>query len=145
MPGAIFGLVSFLLYFSGFRTMATSAREFSSPAFLTLIGLLGIALSVGGLALLLAGVGLASSSYALAPVAELFGVPLFLLGLVLCIVGFFGHAVGSWRAGIRYQEGRLRTGAVLMFIPLAGYGLSVLGYQRALARASSATPLASSA
>jgi len=128
------GTVSFLLYFSGFRKMATSSREFTSPALLTLVGLLGIALAVSGLALFLTGAALNASAYALAPVATLFGVPLLLLGVVLAVIGLFGQAVGSWRAGLRYQEGVLRAGAWLMVVPLVGHALSFLGYRRALAR-----------
>jgi zinc/manganese transport system permease protein len=135
VPAAIVGAASFLLYFSGFRRMATSSREFTAPAFLTLVGLLGIALTISGLALFLTGAALSASAYALAPVAILFGVPLLFLGIVLSLVGLFGHAVGSWRVGQRYQETVLRTGAILMFVPLLGYALSVLGYSRALARA----------
>ena len=129
---AILGGASSLLYFSGFRKMSTSSREFTTPAFLTLVGLLGIGFTVGGLGLYLTGVDLAASSYGLAPVAELFGAPLVLLGLILAVVGFVGQAVGSWQMGLRYQDGALRAGAILMFFPLAGYLLSFLGYRRAL-------------
>jgi len=131
---AILGGVSSLLYFSGFRKMATSSREFTTPAFLTLVGLLGIGFTVGGLGLYLAGVDLASSAYGLAPVAELFGAPLLLLGAIFAVVGFAGQAVGGWRMGLRYREGSLRAGAILMILPLVGYGVSFFGYRRALAR-----------
>jgi len=138
---AILGATSSLLYFSGFRKMATSSREFITPAFLTLVGLLGIGFTVGGLALYLAGVDLASSSYGLAPVAELFGAPLVLLGVIFAVVGFAGQAVGSWRMGLRYHDGALRAGAVLMILPLVGYGVSFFGYRRALANGRTSTPL----
>jgi zinc/manganese transport system permease protein len=142
VPGAVLATVSYLLYFSGFRRMATSSREFTSPAFLTLVGLLGIALTAAGLGLFLTGVALNASGYALAPVATLFGVPLLLLGIALAVIGLIGQAVGSWRVGLRYQENALRTGAVLMVIPLAGNALSFLGYRRALARDDSTRPRA---
>jgi zinc/manganese transport system permease protein len=138
---AILGAISCLLYFSGFRKMSTSSREFTTPAFLTLVGLLGIGFTVGGLALYVSGVALATSSYGLAPVAELFGVPLVFLGASFSIVGFVGQALGSWRMGQRYQEGVLRAGAVLMVLPLVGYGVSFVGYRRALARDTSSMPL----
>jgi zinc/manganese transport system permease protein len=137
---AVVGTASFLLYFSGFRKMAATSREFTSPAFLSLVGLLGVALAAGGLALYLTGVALFASSYGLAPVAELFGIPLLFLGIVLSVVGLFGQAIGGWRVGQRYRESSLRTGAVLMCIPLAGYVLSFFGYRRALARGSPAVP-----
>jgi zinc/manganese transport system permease protein len=138
---AILGAASSLLYFSGFRKMATSSREFTTPAFLTLVGLLGIGFTAGGLGLYLSGVAFASS-YGLAPVAELFGAPLVLLGVIFTIVGFAGQAVGSWRMGLRYQEGALRAGAILMILPLVGYGVSFFGYRRALAHgAPSLSPL----
>jgi amino acid transporter len=132
--GAVAGATSFVLYFSGFRRMATSSREFTNPAFLTLMGILGISLAAAGLVLFLAGVALTSSSYPLAPVAELFGVPFLFLGIILSVVGLFGQAVGSWKVGLRYQERSLRTGAVLMIVPMVGNALSFLGYRRALAR-----------
>jgi zinc/manganese transport system permease protein len=141
VPAAVVGAVAFVLYFSGFRRMATSSREFTSPALLTLVGLLGIALTVGGLGLLLTGATLNAASYALAPVAVLFGVPLLLLGILLSVVGLFGQAVGNWRVGQRYGEGALRAGAILMVLPLVGYAISFLGYRRALARASSTSRL----
>ena len=129
---AVLGAISSLLYFSGFRKMSTSSREFTSPAFLTLVGLLGLGFTVGGLALFLSGVALASSSYGLAPVAELFGVPLVFLGGILSVVGLVGQAIGSWRVGRRYHEAALRAGAILMVLPLVGYGVSFFGYRRAL-------------
>jgi zinc/manganese transport system permease protein len=131
---AILGAASFLLYFSGFRKLAASSREFSSPTFLTLVGLLGIAFTSGGLGLYFSGVALASSSYGLAPVAELFGAPLIFLGVALSVVGLVGQAVGSWRVGLRYRERALRAGAILMILPIAGHGVSFFGYRRALAR-----------
>ncbi len=134
VPAAGLGGASFLLYLSGFRKMATASREFSGPAFLTLVGVLGIALTVAGLGLFLGGTALASSQYVLAPVAQLFGVPMLLLGVVLSVVGLFGQAVGSWRLGERYEDAALRAGAVLMWVPLVGYAVSFLGYRRALAR-----------
>ncbi len=130
----VLAAASSVLYFSGFRKMATTSREFTSPAFLTLLGLLGIALAAGGLALYVAGVTLAAVSYGLAPVAELFGIPLVFLGLLLAIVGVVGQAVGGWRAGLRYSEGTLRTGSVLICVPMVGFVLSFVGYRRALAR-----------
>ena len=138
---AILGAAASLLYFSGFRKMSTSSREFTTPAFLTLVGLLGIGFTTGGLALYLAGVALATSAYGLAPVAILFGAPLVFLGASFAIVGFAGQAVGSWRMGLRYQEGVLRAGAVLMVLPLVGYGVSLVGYQRALSRAATPGPM----
>jgi zinc/manganese transport system permease protein len=138
--GAFVATASSLLYFSGFRKMSTSSREFTSPAFLTLVGLLGIALTAGGLGLYVAGVALAASSYGLAPVAVLFGVPLLFLGAILTVVGLVGQAMGSWRAGLRYHDGTLRAGAILMVLPLVGYVFSFFGYRRAFARESSSSP-----
>ena len=131
---AILGGASSLLYFSGFRKMATSSREFTAPTFLTLVGLLGIGFAAGGFALYLSGTALATSAYGLAPVAELFGIPLTLLGVTFAVVGLAGQAVGTWRMGLRYREGTLRAGAVLMILPIVGSGVSFLGYRRALAR-----------
>jgi zinc/manganese transport system permease protein len=137
VPAGVLGTASFVLYFSGFRKMATSASEFTSPAFLTLAGILGIALTGSGLGLYFTGVSLASTAYPLAPVAVLFGVPLMLVGVILALVGLFGQAVGGWRVGLRYRERALQTGAILTLLPLVGPALSFFGYRRALARAPS--------
>jgi len=141
VAAGVLGAASSLLYFSGFRKMATSSREFTAPAFLTLVGLLGIGLTAGGLGLFLSGEALASTAYGLAPVAELFGVPILFLGVVLSLVGLVGQAVGNWRVGLRYEEGALRAGAILMVLPLLGYGIACLGYQRALSREPAPAPL----
>ncbi|HTT73454.1 MAG TPA: metal ABC transporter permease [Thermoplasmata archaeon] len=141
---AALGAASSLVYFSGFRKMSTSSRAFTTPAYFTLVGLLGLAFAVGGLVLYLTGVTLATSAYGLAPVAELFGAPLVFLGASFSLVGFVGQAVGSWRMGIRYNDGALRAGAVLMVVPLVGYGVSYIGYRRALARGTTAPPLVDS-
>jgi zinc/manganese transport system permease protein len=140
VPGAVGALASYLLYFSGFRKMATTSRDFTPAAFLTLTGMLGLALTAGGLALFLAGVDLNATGYALAPVAILFGVPILGLGLVLSLIGVYGQAAGSWRVGQRYQEGALRSGAVLMIVPILGSAVAFLGYRRALARGAPAGP-----
>jgi hypothetical protein len=137
---AVLGAAASLLYFSGFRKMAASSREFTGPAFLTLVGLLGIGFTAGGLGLFLSGVGLASSAYGLAPVAELFGAPLIGLGAVFAVVGLVGQAMGAWRVAVRYREGALRAGALLMILPLAGYCVSFLGFRRALAHGPAPAP-----
>jgi zinc/manganese transport system permease protein len=134
VTGVLIGLYSFILYFTGFRKIATTAREFSSPAFLALVGILGIVLAASGLGLFLSGVFLASWSYGLAPVAELFGVPLLVIGAAQFGVGLFGQAMGGWRLGLRYEESTLRTGSILMIFPFVGYAWSFIGYRRALAR-----------
>jgi zinc/manganese transport system permease protein len=134
VPASAAGAVSFLQYFSGYRKLASSSSEFSSPAFLNLVGILGIAVGLGGLGLVLTGVALTSSSNALAPLALLFGVPLLGLGLLLSLLGFVGQALGHWRSGARYADSALRTGAVLMIFPPIGYALSYVGYRRSLAR-----------
>ena len=141
VPAAFVGSVSFLLYFSGFRKMAASSRDFTSPAFLTLAGILGITMTVGGLGLFLGGVALNASAYPLAPVAILFGVPLLLLGVLLSVVGLFGQAVGNWRVGLRYEEGSLRTAAILTCLPFVGFAVAYVGYRRTLARGAPPTAL----
>jgi zinc/manganese transport system permease protein len=132
IPAAGIGFASFLLYFTGLRRMASGSSEYTFPAFLSLGGILGAALGLGGLVLFLVGEGLASSSNALAPLAVLFGVPLLGLGVLLAVVGFIGQALGNWRCGLRYAGGPLRTSAILMVVPPIGYALGYLGYRRAL-------------
>ncbi len=134
VPGAVAAGASYLLYFSGFRKMATTSREFTLAAFLTLTGILGLVLAGSGLALFLAGVGLNATGYALAPVAILFGVPMLALGLALAVTGMYGQAVGSWRVGLRYHESALRPGAALMAVPILGSAVTFFGYRRSLAR-----------
>lgn len=130
--GATVAGASYRLYLTGFRTVAASSREFSPPAFLTLTGLLGLVLAVGGLVLFVEGIGLQAVDYALAPVMILFGAPALAIGLGLAFVGLYGQAIGSWRAGARYRENALRSGAVLMAIPIVGSVVACLGYRRAL-------------
>ncbi|HEV2449049.1 MAG TPA: metal ABC transporter permease [Thermoplasmata archaeon] len=127
-------------YLYGFRKMASSSREFAPAALLTLTGLLGLVLAVGGLGMFLDGAYLNATNYALAPVLILFGVPLLLVGIVLSLAGIGGHAIGSWQAGRRYQELALRSGAVLMAVPVVGNLLAYLGYRRALARGNPSVP-----
>jgi zinc/manganese transport system permease protein len=141
VPAAVVGAASFLLYFAGFRKMATSSRDFTSPAFLTLVGILGITMTTGGLGLFLGGEALTATAYPLAPVAILFGVPLLLLGILLSVIGLFGQAVGNWRVGERYEENSLRTAAILTCLPLVGFVVAYLGYRRALARGAPSTVL----
>jgi zinc/manganese transport system permease protein len=134
VPGAVATVASYLLYFSGFRKMATTSRDFTRAAFLTLTGILGLVLAVGGLALFLEGVLLSATGYPLAPVAILFAVPTLALGFVLTMIGLYGQAAGSWGVGLRYQEQILRSGAVLMAVPILGSTVAFLGYRKALAR-----------
>jgi len=140
VPGAALAAVSYLLYFTGFRKLATSSRDFTPPAFLTLTGILGLLVAVSGLGLFLGGIALSATGYALAPVAILFGVPMLGLGLVLSVIGLYGQALGSWRVGLRYREDELRSGAVLMAVPVVGNLVAFLGYRRALARGSPPEP-----
>ncbi|MCI4323732.1 MAG: DUF973 family protein [Thermoplasmata archaeon] len=130
------GSASWLWYLSGFRQMSTSSREFTEPAFLSLLGLLGILLGAAGASLLLGSAALAAASNALAPVAELFGVPLLALGVILGLVGLVGQGIGTWRAGRRYRDGALRLGAILRVIPLAGSALTFVGFEKELRRRS---------
>jgi zinc/manganese transport system permease protein len=132
--GTISGAASFVQYLAGFRMMSSSSREFAVPAFLTLVGLLGILLGTTGLGLFLAGTALAATSYGLAPVAVLFGTLMLLLGVGTFAVGLYGQAVGGWRVGLRYGEGSLRIGAALMWLPFVGTFLTGRGYQLALTR-----------
>ncbi len=132
--GAVLAAGSFALYLTGFRKMATTSREFTPAAFLTLTGLAGLLLSGAGFALFVEGIGLNNTNYALAPVMILFGVPFLAVGLLLTAVGLYGQALGSWRAGLRYRESTLRPGAALMVVPVVGNLLAFLGYRRALAR-----------
>lgn len=133
--GVGLGAAASLLYFVGFRRMTMSSREFAMPTFLSLVGVLGLVLGLVGFSLELYASTLSAAGNALAPVAALFGAPLFGLGVLLAFLGFIGQILGTWRIGLRYKEGLFKAGAVLMFLlPFAGYGLSSLGFQRALAR-----------
>lgn len=132
--GAAVSVGAYALYLLGFREMATTSREFAPPALLTFAGLLGLVLAVVGLGLLLDGIGLNVTNYALAPVMVLFGVPFLGLGIVLAALGVYGHAVGSWRLGQRYRDLTLRAGAVLMAVPVVGNLVVFAGYRGALAR-----------
>ncbi len=140
VPGAALAAGSFVLYLVGFRKLASTSRDFTPAAFLTLSGLLGLLLSAGGLALFLAGIGLNATGYPLAPVMILFGAPSFAVGLALALAGLYGQALGSWRAGLRHRELALRSGAVLMAVPVVGNVVAYLGYRRTLVRRLPAEP-----
>lgn len=142
VAGAGVAAVASAAYLRGFRKMASSSREFTQATLLTLTGLLGLLLAVAGLGMFIEGVSLDATNYALAPVLILFGVPLALVGLGLGVAGVGGHAIGSWQAGRRYQELVLRSGAVLMAVPVVGNSIAFLGYRRALARGTPAASVA---
>ncbi len=143
LAGAGVGAASYPLYLLGFRRLATASREFTRPAYLMVTGTLGVYLALGGLDLYLAGARLDLTGYALAPVMILFGVPLLAVGVVLAVIGLYGQAVGSWGAGSRYDQVVLRSGAVLMPVPVVGNAVAFLGYRRALARGAALRPSAS--
>ncbi len=134
VPGVALAAAAYRIYLSGFRAMVTTSRDFSPAAFLALTGLVGLALAVGGLALFLGGIDLNATGYALAPVMILFGAPMLAIGLLLAAAGVYGQALGSWRVGLRYRDGALRSGAILMAVPVVGSAVAWLGYRRALAR-----------
>ncbi len=140
LPGAALAAGASFAYLRGFRTLAATSPEFMRSALLTAGGLIGTLLALAGLGLLLDGLALNLTGYPLAPVMILFGAPALAIGGVLAVVGFFGEALGSWRAGHRYGDGALRSGALLMVVPVLGQLVASLGYQRALARGRPADP-----
>ncbi len=42
---------------------------------------------------------------------------------IIGLIGYIGVAIGIWRFGVRYGEGKFKAGAILIFFPL----LNVVG------------------
>ncbi len=139
--GIALAVVSAGLYFLGFRGATNTSRVFFLPTYFSLLGLLGLAMAPAGLFLLVEGSLSAASGYALAPVYTLFGAPLLLAGSVLVFVGVLGQAFGTWQASKTYQDRLFRVGAVLLFLPMLGQGVSSFGYHAVTRRISKGEPL----
>ncbi len=139
--GPVVGVISYLLYYLGFRKIKSAAPDFGSPTVLLLIGLIGFAMLAGGIGLIVGGIISAISSLASGSTGVGFGLGAILTGLaligfgaILSFIGVIGMVLGNYRAGGRYQESMLRIGGILTIIPfvsIVGFLLCFIGFHNA--------------
>jgi Protein of unknown function (DUF973)/zinc-ribbon domain len=120
-------LISLVLLRQGFvRLRALAPGQFSTPASLVTVGIVGIVLVILGLLLAFGGlVALVDCAGTTTPIPPgcvnigeiLGGAVLALVGAVLVIVGIVGAVLGLWRAGERYSESLVKAGAILWIFP----------------------------
>lgn len=142
--GLFLGIVSFILFFLGFRAIRRGDPSFGAPTTLMIIGLIGYLMIAIGIVVIVGAIvsaintaasgGLSSGSGGVAIGAILGGLGLVGLGGLLGLVGVIGLVLGNWRAGSRYNESPVRIGAILSILPfisIVGYVLLLFGYVRA--------------
>jgi hypothetical protein len=135
--GFIIGIVSIIMYRSGFKALSSTDNGFSTPSRMVLGLLVALALFVIGFIVIVAGfigtLGLSYSGTLTSLPAGLVGTllaagALFLIGVIAVIVGIIGIILGLWRAGDRYQEGLLKVGGILFIIPYLDILAPILVY-----------------
>jgi hypothetical protein len=139
--GFMLGMVSFTLFYRGFRAAARSAPDFrtqSGPLFVGSVGYLLLAVATVVFAAAMASaIGSAGPAAALSGSAGLnmdavwTGVILLSVGGFLGIVGTAGLALANWRAGRHYADSGLKVGAILTMLPfvaVAGQALLLRGH-----------------
>lgn len=139
--GLFIGIVGFVFFFLGFRSIRRGAPDFGAPTTLMLIGLIGyLFMALGSVVIIgaiISAINAATSSPGTASFAlgaVLGGIGLIGLGAILGLIGVIGLVLGNWRAGKRYDEGSVRVGSILTFIPfvsIVGFILLLVGYSRA--------------
>ncbi len=144
--GLVLGVVGFIFFYLGFRTIRRGAPDFGAPTALMIVGLVGFAMMAIGVLILIGGVlsavnsAIGGSSGALALSAILGAIALFGIGSLLALVGVIGLVLGNWRAGSRYEESTVKVGSILTIIPyvsIVGYILLLVGYSKASSKLSS--------
>lgn len=142
--GLILGVVSFILFYLGFRAIRRADPSFGAPTTLMIIGLVGYLMIAIGIVVIVGAIvsainaaaagGISSGSAGVALSAILGGLGLIGLGGILGLVGVIGLVLGNWRAGSRYNETPAKIGAILSippFVSIVGYVLLLVGYVRA--------------
>ena len=142
--GLLLGIVSYVFFYLGFRSIKRGASDFGAPTTLVLIGLIGYLMTAIGLLVIIGTVASAISSTiagtvtagsASLDISAIFGgIALIGLGAILSLVGVIGLILGNWRTGTRYGQGMLKAGAILTIIPfvsIVGYVLLLVGYLKA--------------
>lgn len=135
----VLGLIGFWLYASAFRAFRPFSSEFSTPATLAMLAVVGTVLVGVGLGLFL--VALVQAIHCVGsgnPITTgcLFtgtfwgGIALLIIGAVVVLVGYIGILIGIWRVGSRFDNSLFKVGAVLLIIPyvsLVGTILILIG------------------
>jgi hypothetical protein len=129
--GYIIAILFIWKFRAAFQTLVPYDYRFRSPASLSILAIVGIAILIIGFGLL---VGAAASilgscgstaSYtscdnAITSAAGLLfgGLGLIVLGGILLLIGGIMILIGIWRLGTRYNESLLKVGAILLIIPV---------------------------
>ena len=113
LVGVIIGLISILLYRSGFGILRqVDARKFGTPFTFSTVFLVGFVFLILGLLVFL--VSFASFSTSLLIVGAVF----LLLSVILLLLGdIIGIVLGLWRVGERYNSTAIKVGAIFFIIP----------------------------
>ncbi len=150
--GAIEVAVVGLVWMAMRRLVRLDRSRFETPARLTILGLVGLALVLATIYPLLSLTaslghcvvsGLPLNNTTGPPLAscqdllEVAGLALVLLvGGILGLIGFIAMLIGIWRLGSRYQNSAFQIGAILLIFPIADIAGGILLYlaaQKALA------------
>jgi len=142
--GLVLGVVSYVFFYLGFRTIRKGAPSFGAPTTLMIVGLVGYLMAAIGVVLIVGTVvsainsavaGTVSAGGAALDLSAVFGgFALIGVGAILSLIGVIGLVLGNWRAGTRYNESAVKVGAILSIVPVVsvvGYVLLLAGYVRA--------------
>lgn len=144
--GVVFGLLWLGYALIGFRTLSQGERRFRTPARLTVLGMVGIAVAYSGtLALLTQEYRWIQCAGGVSPipvtcvsgqtVVALYSVEL--AGAILGVIGVLAALIGIWRFSARFNERRFKVGAVLCLVPfldLIGFALVYVACRAVMAR-----------
>jgi len=141
--GVALTLLELWFFRRAFRRLARKNREFSTPATLTLVAMLGLVIMIVALiglvwvlyeSILCAGSGNAITLTCLNTGTILGLVAVLGVLVIVVLVGYVGLLIGVWRLGTRFEDGKFKAGAVLLIFPY----LSVAGLVLILIAARSA-------
>ena len=124
---AVITVAQILLYRSGFKTLSVTSGEFSTPATLAIVALVGWLLLAVGLGVLLEALvqainctgssALTGGTSCLLTGTFWGGLALVVVGAIVALVGFIGILIGIWRLGSRYDSALFKVAAILLIIP----------------------------
>jgi hypothetical protein len=128
---AVLIAISYFFLLLGFRSLRSTANEFTTPSRLTIVALVSTsALLLALLALIASFVPILQSAVNGTPLSSislanfgLFALVFFIFGIA-GLVGFIGGVMlGIWRTGSRFDNSLLKAGAIFLIIPF----LSIVG------------------
>ncbi len=132
---AVFSLLSLFLLRGAFHGLSGIDPNFRTPALLSLLALVGVALLLVGAALVLHGLYVAVSCVGAGnPITRAClltssfwaGVALAGIGGVLALVGLIGVLLGLWRVGTRYNDTLIHVATILLIFPYVNVVASAL-------------------